>query len=240
MGHCRRPLSTLRYATFGIGSKNAPTGVGENIDGSGMNDNRIHRRPRALDAIQADCERIGFAFASEERTGALLAAIAASKPGGRFLEIGTGAGHRTAWMLEGADRCSCIETVDSNPDTVAIARRHLAMDPRVTFHVADGAQFILGIREKTYDLIFADAWPGKFSHLDETLSLLSAGGVYLVDDLLPQANWPEGQGDRVPELLDSLESRQDVFVVRMAWASGIVLVVRTVAQRALATDAARR
>jgi predicted O-methyltransferase YrrM len=191
-----------------------------------MNDHRVHRRPRSLDAIEADARTIGFGFASEERTGALLAALAASKPAGRFLEIGTGVGHGTAWMLAGADQASCIETVDSNPDTVAIARRHLAMDPRVIFHVADGAQFIQGIRGRSYDLIFADAWPGKFSHLDETLSLLRAGGIYVVDDLLPQANWPEGQGDRVPELLDALESRNDLLVVRLAWASGIALVVR--------------
>jgi predicted O-methyltransferase YrrM len=192
-----------------------------------MDDNRIHRRPRSLDAIEADSKRIGFAFASEERTGALLAALAAAKPAGRFLEIGTGVGHGTAWMLEGADRSSCIDTVDSDPGTVAIARRHLAADSRVTFHLADGARFICDSAAKSYDVIFADAWPGKFSHLDETLALLRAGGIYVVDDLLPQANWPEGQGDRVPLLLDALESRQDVFVVRMAWASGLALVVRT-------------
>ena len=192
-----------------------------------MNDNEILRRPQALDAIRADAKEIGFGFASEERTGALLAAIAASKPGGRFLEIGTGAGHGTAWILEGADRLSCIDSVDSNPDTIAIARAHLGVDPRVTFHVADAAQFIRDSREKSYDLIFADAYPGKFSQLDETLSLLSVGGLYIADDLLPQANWPEGQGDRVPELLDALESCPGVFVVKLAWASGIVIAVRS-------------
>ena len=192
-----------------------------------MNDNEMHRRPRSLDGIQADSMRIGFKFASQEKTGALLAAIAASKPRGRFLEIGTGVGHGTAWILEGADQSSCIETVDSNPDTVAIARRHLGMDQRVTFHIADGGPFISSIRAKSYDLIFADAWPGKFSHLDETLSLLNVGGIYLADDLLPQENWPEGQGTRVPGLLAALESRQDFFTIRMAWASGIALAVRT-------------
>ena len=173
--------------------------------------------------------RIGFQFASQEKTGALLAAIAASKPRGRFLEIGTGVGHGTAWILEGADPSSSIETVDSDPDTVAIARRHLGMDQRVTFHIADGGQFISNIRDKSYDLIFADAWPGKFSYLDETLKLLNAGGIYVADDLLPQDNWPEGQGARVPGLLDALESRQGFFTVRMAWASGIVLAVRSAA-----------
>jgi predicted O-methyltransferase YrrM len=202
-----------------------------------MNDREIRRRPRSLDAIQQDSERIGFRFASEERLGALLMAIAASKPRGLFLEIGTGVGHGTAWILEGADCFSRVESVDSNPETVAIARRHLGADPRVMFYIADGGEFIRGIQGKRYDLIFADAWPGKFSQLDETLSLLKDGGVYVVDDLLPQANWPEGQSDRVPELLESLGSRQDVVVARLAWASGIALVVRTGAQQALAADA---
>ena len=201
-----------------------------------MDDSKIPRRPRCLDAIQADSERVGFGFASEEKTGALLAAIAASKPGGRFLELGTGVGHGTAWILEGSDQASSIDTVDSDPDSVAIARGHLGMDARVTFHVADGAQFIGHARGKFYDLIFADAWPGKFSHLDETLSLLSAGGVYVADDLLPQRNWPEGQGSRVPEFLAALECRKGFFTVRLAWASGLMLVVRSGAQPRVAAD----
>jgi hypothetical protein len=47
----------------------------------------------------------------------------------------------------------------------------------------------------------------------------------------------------VPELLDALESRQGFFTVRLAWASGIVLAVRTDSQQALAANvpkAARR
>ncbi len=201
-----------------------------------MNDNEIHRRPRSLDAIQADSRRIGFGFDSEAKTGALLAVLAASKPGGRILEIGTGVGHGTAWILEGADRSARVDTVDTSPDTVAIARRHLGMDPRVSFHVADAARFIVEAREKSYDLIFADAWPGKFSHLDETLSLLRIGGFYVVDDLLPQPNWPEGQAEKVPALLDSLSARNGILVVRLAWASGIAVVVRKSDPGALARE----
>ena len=196
-----------------------------------MNDNAIRHRPKALAAIQADSERVGFGMASEAKTGALLAAIAASKPGGRFLELGTGVGHGTAWILDGSDPTSCVDTVDTDANSVAIARRHLGTDPRVTFHVADGTDFISSVRGKSYDLIFADAWPGKFSLLDETLSLLSVGGVYAVDDLLPQANWPEGLAEKVPELIDALESRPGFTTVRLAWASGIMLVVRNATRR---------
>ncbi len=95
------------------------------------------------------------------------------------------------------DASSTLETVDTEADLVAVARRHLGSDGRVTFHVVDGAEF-LRQSPKPFDLIYADAWPGKFSHLDEALSLLRAGGIYVIDDLLPQPNWPEGHAPKDP------------------------------------------
>ena len=47
-----------------------------------MNDDAINRQPAALEAIQRDTAALGFTMASEAKTGALLAALAASKPGG--------------------------------------------------------------------------------------------------------------------------------------------------------------
>ena len=63
-----------------------------------MNDHRIPQIPAALGGIRRDTEGIGFALASEPKTGSLLRALAASKPGGKFLEIGTGTGVGTAWL----------------------------------------------------------------------------------------------------------------------------------------------
>jgi hypothetical protein len=40
--------------------------------------------------------------------------------------------------------------------------------------------------------LFADAWPGNFSHLDQALALVRIGGRHFIDDLFPQRNWPEG------------------------------------------------
>ena len=54
----------------------------------------------------------------------------------------------------------------------------------------DGAEYLRGASAQQFDLIYADAWPGKFSHLDDALALLRPGGMYVIDDLLPQANWP--------------------------------------------------
>lgn len=191
-----------------------------------MDDAGLDRLPSAWAALTADTAAIGFAMASETRTGALLSTLAASKPGGRVLELGTGTGLATAWLLAGMDRDATIDSVDTDPMPTAVARRHLGGDTRVTFHLIDAVEFLRQASLNTYDLIFADAWPGKFSHLDETLALLRPGGFYVVDDLLPQANWPDGHAPRVPALIGEITRRPGFATVTLAWASGLMLVVR--------------
>jgi predicted O-methyltransferase YrrM len=191
-----------------------------------MNDYEISRKPAALDRILSETAAAGFTMMSEPAVGALLATLAASKPGGRLLELGTGTGHGTAWLLFGMDRAATLDTVDSDPSVVSIARRLLGGDSRATFHVTDGAEFLRNAPRDHFDLIYADAWPGKFSHLDEALSLLRTGGIYAIDDLLPQPNWPEGHAPKVPALIGDIERRPGFTTVKLAWASGLMLVVR--------------
>jgi len=152
-----------------------------------MNDSEIRRQPSAIVSILDDTTALGFNMASESKVGSMLAALAASKPGSRFLELGTGTGHGTAWLLAGMDGTATLDTVDTDPNVVAVAQRHLGSDSRVTFHVMDGAQFLQESLSSQFDFIYADAWPGKFSHLDEALSRLRPGGMYVIDDP-PRAN----------------------------------------------------
>lgn len=191
-----------------------------------MNDLEILDHPPALDAIVRDTARIGFTMASEPQTGSLLRALAASKPGGRLLELGTGTGIGTSWLLAGSDGASRLDSVDNDPRAQEIARRHLAGDPRVAFHLADGVDFLARSFGPLYDLIYADAWPGKYTHLDAALAQLRPGGIYLVDDLLPQPNWPDGHGDKASALMADLERRPGFVAAKLAWASGLMIVVR--------------
>jgi predicted O-methyltransferase YrrM len=193
-----------------------------------MNDAEIRSQPAALAGLVADTAAMSFTMISEAKVGALLAVLAASKPAGRLLELGTGTGHGTAWLLAGMDDASTLDTVDTDAKVVDVARRHLGSDRRVTFHVMDGAEFLTSAGRGPFDLIYADAWPGKFSHLDDALALLRPGGIYIIDDLLPQPNWPEDHAPKVPLLVDDLERRNEFVTVRLAWASGLMLVVRRV------------
>lgn len=182
--------------------------------------------PSAIAAIARDTERMGFTMASEPVTGSLLRTLAASKPGGRMLELGTGTGLGTAWLLAGMDASARLDTIESNARVLAVARRHLKKDPRVHFHMGDAGTFLGEQPKGKLDLVFADTWAGKFTHLDLTLSLLRPGGLYIVDDLLPQPSWPEGHGPKVKELVAELEGRELFVATRMDYATGIMVLVR--------------
>jgi predicted O-methyltransferase YrrM len=190
----------------------------------------IHQPPPTiLSKIEADTQAIGFTMASDPLTGALLRTLAASKCAGRLLELGTGPGMGTAWLLDGMDARATLLTVDTDQPAVAVAQGHLGSDPRVTFTVDDGGAVIEGLRRagKTFDLVFADTWPGKFYLLDEALGLLAGGGLYIIDDLLPQANWPEGHGEKVADLISRLYQRPDLRITALEWSTGLIIATKT-------------
>jgi predicted O-methyltransferase YrrM len=186
----------------------------------------IPHPPPALEGIEADTASLGFTMASTPRTGAMLCTLAASKQGGRFLELGTGTGMAAAWLLHGMSADATLDTVDNDAGCVAVARRHLGHDPRLRFHLADGSEFLRTLRDERFDLIFADTWPGKFTDLDSALALLRPGGLYVIDDLLPQPNWPVGHAEKMPLLIQALSQRDDFLLWPLEWDTGIIVAAR--------------
>ncbi|WP_448603306.1 hypothetical protein [Thermoleptolyngbya sp.] len=87
-----------------------------------MNDTENLNPPAVVAAILAYTAALDFQMLSEPLTGVLLRSLCASKPGGRFLELGTGTGAATAWMLDGMDAQSTLLTVDCEAALVAIAQ----------------------------------------------------------------------------------------------------------------------
>ena len=82
------------------------------------------------------------------------------------------------------------------------------------------------IPESLVDLIFADAWPGKYSHLDKTMSLIKIGGFYVIDDMKKQPNWPDGHEEKAKALVQILEQREDITITKMDWSTGLIVAVK--------------
>lgn len=194
-----------------------------------MNDLLNPTVPAVFDTLQIATAQISFQLACEPLTGALLRTLAASKPAGKFLEIGTGTGIGTCWILDGMDAYSTLTTVDRDTKVNAVAQQYLGQDTRVQFITADAEVFLKTMQEQgepVFDFIFADTFPGKFHLLDEALALLKRGGLYVIDDLLPQTTWPENHQGNVDRLIAELEGRADLCLTKLAWASGMIIAAK--------------
>jgi predicted O-methyltransferase YrrM len=190
-----------------------------------VNDLAAIPTPPAYDRILARSKALDFTMNSDVLTGALLRTLAASKPASALLELGTGCGLGTSWLLDGMDASSSLVSVDTNARTQEIAGSELAGDPRLTLVLGDGGAFLQAC-DRRFDLIYADAWPGKYTHLDDALGLLKRGGVFVVDDMLPQANWPDGHSEKAAALIATLERLPQFAVTKLSWSTGLILAVR--------------
>lgn len=182
--------------------------------------------PKAYLAIAEETHRLGFTMPSDIQTCALLRTMAATKPDGRFLELGTGSGLSTAWILDGMDSTSTLVSVDHDDTLLAVAGKHLGHDGRLSLAPSDGADWVSANEGQLFDFIFADTWHGKYLLLDEVLAMLRPGGLYIVDDMLPQPNWPDGHQKKALAFIEQLEGRDDLWVVKQHWATGIIIAVK--------------
>ncbi|HVW15359.1 MAG TPA: class I SAM-dependent methyltransferase [Mucilaginibacter sp.] len=191
-----------------------------------MIEESVQTQPKAYDSIKKATEALGFLQMSEISTCSLLKTLAASKPSGEFLELGTGTGLATAWILDGMDEESTLISLDNDETLLSVAKENLGVDRRLKLICTDGNEWIKNNAKMRFSFIFADTWPGKYMMLEETLAMLKPGGFYIIDDMLPQTNWPDGHGEKAANLLSILDSREDMAVTKMHWASGIVIVVK--------------
>lgn len=191
-----------------------------------MNQSNIKDIPKSFPLLEEKCKEIGFTMPSDVYIGTLLKSLIASKPKSNNLELGTGVSLSLSWMIEGLGRDSKITSVDNDPQLIDMAIEFFGEDDRVNLICADGTEWIKSYGGEPFDLIFADAWPGKFSELDETLGLLKVGGFYVIDDMLPESDWPEGHDVKVTNLIAALESKPNFTITKMEWSTGVIICTR--------------
>ncbi|WP_245800034.1 O-methyltransferase [Zobellia uliginosa] len=184
-------------------------------------------QPKIYQEIQRKSKEVGFTMPSDLYVGSLLKTLMLSKPNGRFLEMGTGIGLSLSWMIDGMGPGSRLVSVDSDSDLIEIVSGYFGADKRVELVCQDGSEWIRSYEGAHFDLIFADAWPGKYSEIDEMLRLLTIGGFYIVDDMTAQPNWPEGHEDNVGRLVGYLEGRDDLVLTKLNWSTGLIVAVKT-------------
>ena len=117
------------------------------------------RPPNSYAKLYRETERVQFSMASDQLVGSLIRSLVGSKPGGRFLDLGTGSGLSLSWMLDGMDKDASAISLDNDQNLIHIARSFFGDDPRLELLCTDGKAWIEAYQGAPFDLIFADAWP---------------------------------------------------------------------------------
>jgi predicted O-methyltransferase YrrM len=191
-----------------------------------MTEKATQRYPASYESIDLATRESGFTMASDVNVGTFLKTLAASKPGGKFLELGTGTGLSTSWILDGMNSSASLISVDNDPAVLQIAKQYLGNDPRLKLAELDGASWIEQNKQLKFDFIFADTWHGKYLMLEEALDMLNPGALYIVDDMLPQENWPEGHHEKAIALVKKLKDRTDLLIAELHWSTGVIVAVK--------------
>lgn len=121
------------------------------------------------------------------------------------------------------DAASTLVSVDTDEIMQRVARDMLGHDRRLMFVTEDGLRFLQKQSASSFDLVFADAMPGKYEGLEDALRVINIGGFYVIDDMLPQPNWPVGHAEKIPVLMEKLASHPNFTIVPLVWASGVVI-----------------
>lgn len=183
-------------------------------------------QPPLVAAAREAAAETSFAYASDDQVGRLLAVLAAAVPAGaRILELGTGTGVGTAWIVAGLGERSDVEvvTVESDKARAGLVRT-LPWPPAVLVQLGDAVALLPKLG--SFDLIFADAPAGKWEGLPLTVSALRPGGVLVVDDMTPQEWWEPEQQQKQAEVRSTLLGHPDLVSVELHWATGVILSVR--------------
>jgi SAM-dependent methyltransferase len=154
----------------------------------------------------------------------LEAALDRFRPAGRLLEIASGTGAWTLYLLRHA---STVTALDSSREMHELSRRKLGNDSRVRYIQADVFSWVPDAR---YDVVFFANWLshvplGSFERFWRTVreALAPAGRVFLVDEA--EDAWRNEDvlrekhvtGGSIPALRRSLRDGRTFRVVKVFW-----------------------
>ncbi|UOB15787.1 class I SAM-dependent methyltransferase [Streptomyces sp. HP-A2021] len=138
----------------------------------------------------------GFEKSCIPEVGRLLRLAAAAKPGGVVAESGTGSGVGTAWLHSGLGAGARLVTVERDEELARRAAGVFADDDRVSVLTGD---WRLLEQHAPFDVFFCDGG-GKRDAPERVVELLAPGGILVLDDFTPSADWPPRFEGEVDEL----------------------------------------
>jgi predicted O-methyltransferase YrrM len=144
---------------------------------------------------------------------------------GRILELGTGTGVGTAWLVQGLGARTDVKIITVEIDHVtATAATEAPWPGYVRLIVGDAVEVTRN--SGLFDLVFADAQGGKWDGLDTTIAALRPGGHLVVDDMTPAAFIDSNHELKTAEVRARILGDPSLTSVELAWSTGLILSTR--------------
>lgn len=164
-------------------------GLVEVIDSWGTRSLHFGTPPKQSAISLADPDRLELSYIRTMLAGLLLAPDIE-----KILLLGLGGGSLAKFFLANFPECR-IDAVESRTAVVAVARRFFGLpeDPRLTIHITDAGEFVLGAaaQASTYGHIFVDIYDrdGLAGVADEPDFIAGAGSLLADHGILAMNLW---------------------------------------------------
>lgn len=143
-------------------------------------------------------EEMRFPLSSTPEVRRLLRLLASQFRGGRIGETGSGCGVGAAWVVSGLAADASFVTVEHDRERALAVQRLFASCPNVRVLSGDWRQILA---HGPFDMLFPDGGPRlkgtpdgrriiQPEDVNAILSALRPGGLIVLDDLIPEAEWP--------------------------------------------------
>ncbi|KGR78041.1 O-methyltransferase [Ureibacillus manganicus] len=154
--------------------------------------------PELVQATKKLAKSNGFEHSCSDEAGRLLAVLVGQVAKGKILEIGTGFGVGSSWILSAISQAVQFISVDYSKEKIDIVANSINHS-QVEFVYGDWKDVI---PKGPFQFIFADAQAAKVTEAQVLIDTLNVGGMIFMDDFTPEEHFPDewkGKPDKVRE-----------------------------------------
>jgi predicted O-methyltransferase YrrM len=166
--------------------------------------------PELVQMTKSLTEKNSFQSSCTDEVGRLLAVLSGQIKQGKILEIGTGLGVGSSWILSAISPSVNFISIDSDSNKIEKVRKTIN-HPQAEFVKGDWKEVII---MGPFQFVFADAAIVKTVEGEQLYDILDIGGLLFMDDFTPEEHWPDewrGRPDQVREFWlnhENLASRE--------------------------------
>ncbi|WP_430867509.1 O-methyltransferase [Demequina aurantiaca] len=169
-------------------------------------------------------------------TGRTLQILARAMSAKSIVEIGTGAGVSTTYILRGMHPQGVITTIDVEAEHHKAAKQTLAAggfaQTRARMITGRALEVLPRLTDGGYDLVFIDARKSEYpAYLQQSLRLLRSGGMLIIDNALWHGRVPDpAQRDAdttaIRETLKAVRNNENLTPTLLPSGDGLLVAIK--------------